>query len=113
MAGTTGLEPATSAVTGQRSNQLSYVPSWIYAGICPATPVCNSTRRLRCNMNECNRSGAIQGAVLTVLLHLFRKGPQQSNRIAAIAQLLPANITKPACVQISFDSRITSSVGQA
>ena len=24
MAGTTGLEPATSAVTGQRSNQLSY-----------------------------------------------------------------------------------------
>ena len=29
MAGTTGLEPATSAVTGQRSNQLSYVPSVI------------------------------------------------------------------------------------
>ena len=26
MAGTTGLEPATSAVTGQRSNRLSYVP---------------------------------------------------------------------------------------
>jgi hypothetical protein len=26
MAGTTGLEPATSAVTGQRSNHLSYVP---------------------------------------------------------------------------------------
>jgi hypothetical protein len=29
MAGTTGLEPATSAVTGQRSDQLSYVPSAI------------------------------------------------------------------------------------
>ena len=27
MAGTTGLEPATSAVTGRRSNQLSYVPT--------------------------------------------------------------------------------------
>ncbi len=26
VAGTTGLEPATSAVTGQRSDQLSYVP---------------------------------------------------------------------------------------
>ena len=28
LAGTTGLEPATSAVTGQRSNQLNYVPSF-------------------------------------------------------------------------------------
>ena len=26
MAGTTGLEPATSGVTGQRSSQLNYVP---------------------------------------------------------------------------------------
>jgi hypothetical protein len=27
VAGTTGLEPAASAVTGQRSNQLNYVPN--------------------------------------------------------------------------------------
>ena len=32
MAGATGLEPAASAVTGQRSNQLSYAP----AGVCPS-----------------------------------------------------------------------------
>ncbi len=53
MAGTTGLEPATSAVTGQRSNQLNYVPldflrqsrkvlpfagCWLFdAGECPGT----------------------------------------------------------------------------
>ena len=30
MAGTTGLEPATSAVTGQRSDQLSYVPKIVF-----------------------------------------------------------------------------------
>src|SRR5947209_20624139 len=30
MAGTTGLEPATSAVTGQRSDQLSYVPRLLF-----------------------------------------------------------------------------------
>jgi len=28
LAGTTGLEPATSDVTGRRSNQLNYVPAW-------------------------------------------------------------------------------------
>ena len=43
MAGTTGLEPAASAVTGQRSNQLNYVPAegycWMVgsAGLEPAT----------------------------------------------------------------------------
>ena len=33
MAGTTGLEPAASAVTGQRSNQLNYVPTRQIGGI--------------------------------------------------------------------------------
>jgi hypothetical protein len=42
MAGTTGLEPATSAVTGQRSNQLSYVPRvllWCVTALAGAVPV--------------------------------------------------------------------------
>ena len=34
MAGSTGLEPAASAVTGQRSNQLNYDPA--LRGCCPA-----------------------------------------------------------------------------
>ncbi len=34
LAGTTGLEPATSDVTGRRSNQLNYVPMWTnYVGL--------------------------------------------------------------------------------
>lgn len=31
LAGTTGLEPAASCVTGMRSNQLNYVPSLLCA----------------------------------------------------------------------------------
>jgi hypothetical protein len=33
---TTGLEPVTSAVTGQRSDQLSYVTMALAAGVEPA-----------------------------------------------------------------------------
>ncbi len=33
MAGVTGLEPAASGVTGQRSNQLSYTPAFVRAGV--------------------------------------------------------------------------------
>jgi hypothetical protein len=43
VAGVTGLEPATSGLTGQRSNQLSYTPEPRSAkqtakGILPTTP---------------------------------------------------------------------------
>ena len=40
MAGSTGLEPAASAVTGQRSNQLNYDPAFAVGDIhrrCPAS----------------------------------------------------------------------------
>ena len=33
MAGSTGLEPAASAVTGQRSNQLNYDPAMVFTGL--------------------------------------------------------------------------------
>jgi hypothetical protein len=49
MAGTTGLEPATSAVTGQRSNQLNYVPrvlpkTYKASEACKAHKTCNTIR---------------------------------------------------------------------
>ena len=52
MAGTTGLEPATSAVTGQRSNQLSYVP-----------------RRSTNNLNLCNIERVTQSFVAFSLFY--------------------------------------------
>ena len=47
MAGTTGLEPATSAVTGQRSNQLSYVPKIVSQQLGYMFYKINDLRRLR------------------------------------------------------------------
>jgi hypothetical protein len=40
MAGTTGLEPAASAVTGQRSNQLNYVPFLLFIRLSLNPHVC-------------------------------------------------------------------------
>ena len=38
MAGPTGLEPATSGVTGRRSSQLNYDPAIIFPSAPPAAP---------------------------------------------------------------------------
>ena len=43
VAGATGLEPATSGVTGQRSNQLSYAPPQIARAASYAKPLASST----------------------------------------------------------------------
>src|SRR5580700_2507549 len=54
MAGTTGLEPATSDVTGRRSNQLNYVPAW---GVnCPIL-----TRRLTSRIQPGHACGISRG----------------------------------------------------
>ena len=46
VAGVTGLEPAASGVTGQRSNQLSYTPAFRFAPApCGRRPFTKSPRR--------------------------------------------------------------------
>ena len=47
MAGAAGLEPVTSAVTGQRSNQLSYAPAWTANLENPAGKVNVEVRKIR------------------------------------------------------------------
>jgi hypothetical protein len=67
MAGVTGLEPAASGVTGQRSNRLSYTPSsdWLQvveppAGVNPGPPLPDPwhTRQERLPCAGANRSVA-------------------------------------------------------
>ena len=45
MAGAAGLEPVTSAVTGQRSNQLSYAPAWGRRTYGNARPASSGTQK--------------------------------------------------------------------
>ena len=67
MAGSTGLEPAASAVTGQRSNQLNYDPAMVFTGLAetlvftgasllstvsPVSPISAESNRFRCFMDS-------------------------------------------------------------
>jgi hypothetical protein len=55
MAGATGLEPATSGVTGRRSNQLSYAPvaSTEAASPTPPSEGCQGVARRSCRVPYC------------------------------------------------------------
>jgi hypothetical protein len=66
MAGTTGLEPAASAVTGQRSNQLNYVP----------TRQVNEMRK-----NQCLCGFAHFAISCTVCLCMLKERPYWQNRL--------------------------------
>jgi hypothetical protein len=59
MAGTTGLEPAASAVTGQRSNQLNYVPTRQRGCAC-SLPERQLSRRQLIYPNSLFRIGKLQ-----------------------------------------------------
>jgi hypothetical protein len=68
VAGVTGLEPATSGLTGQRSNQLSYTPIWgireerTANGILPAG-LCIVHSRRRPDLGIPTASGALSPRV--------------------------------------------------
>ncbi len=47
MAGVAGLEPVTSAVTGQRSNQLSYTPAQNGTELCGNRRATSRRRKIR------------------------------------------------------------------
>ena len=66
MAGTTGLEPAASAVTGQRSNQLNYVPACFHRvtgkpSIFLSFLTCPQSRRLQPISAPYNRTPGVNG----------------------------------------------------
>src|SRR5581483_3130506 len=54
MAGSTGLEPAASAVTGQRSNQLNYDPAMVAKGLAETLSV-RPEHHVQPNDFDCNR----------------------------------------------------------
>src|SRR6266542_2663095 len=58
MAGTTGLEPATSDVTGRRSNQLSYVPALSHVPSNRTTA--RTAAQIRCFRKRVRNSGRVR-----------------------------------------------------
>src|ERR1035438_7257841 len=94
MAGTTGLEPATSAVTGQRSNQLSYVPSAFAANLRKSQnllAIFNAHARLlpsRAAKTQC-RPSTLGKRPQTTKLSLFRE--------SIVAKILASSLAAPGC----------------
>ena len=71
LAGTTGLEPAASAVTGQRSNQLNYVP----------TRQINAMRNRQCSCGD--------GSIAYIALGVFRCPKDRSHWLNHSQTALP------------------------
>ena len=62
MAGSTGLEPAASAVTGQRSNQLNYDPAFVNTGLAETRGTAGETTarsRSPASFDNCHRTKSI------------------------------------------------------
>src|SRR5258708_37585944 len=86
MAGTTRLELATSAVTGQRSNQLNYVPTNIWQILCTQASA-------QCNPRFCHKLfAAFRSTTLTsIACQLLSRNPRKSATESVAGPAIPGN----------------------
>ena len=79
MAGTTRLELATSAVTGQRSNQLNYVPALAQP---PAAQSLTACHRFRIGLQAVVASGLERAGWTTWMLNGGQIGVKSSRAVS-------------------------------
>ena len=83
MAGLTGLEPATSCVTGRRSNQLNYNPRPRTRSHPASKPAENSHRPRQCQRTAGSARGRSAAAWSVALLHDHAREIVVQDRLAA------------------------------
>jgi hypothetical protein len=66
MAGSTGLEPAASAVTGQRSNQLNYDPACADGDMHRRCPAFRAHHHYKCSVTDLVGSAGLEPATFSV-----------------------------------------------
>ena len=66
MAGSTGLEPAASAVTGQRSNQLNYDPACAVGDLQSPVPGFRAHHHGKCSVTDLVGSAGLEPATFSV-----------------------------------------------